>query len=335
VTRIAAPTGEQFHLRHDGAHGTVEATITEVAAALRQLSVDGHALVQGFPRESTPPFGHGIVLAPWPNRVRDGRWVHEGTVLQLDITEVERNNAIHGLLRNTPYRVVEKWDDSVTLGAAVVPQHGWPFHLWTTVQYALTGNGIRVTHSATNIGTHAAPIAFGTHPFLAVGEHPVEELTLTARTVEHVIVDDRLNPEGLEPVEGTRFDLTGGVAVKARRARRRRHRAHRALGARRHRDRAVAGPRVGVAAGLRHPHLPRRERPADRDRGRADDGPGRRAQQRDRPALAAARRLLVGQLGHLPARVEHPSSPLKPAPKPRVPVKWGHRCAIEDARRLV
>ena len=214
MTRIAAPTGEQFHLRHDGAHGTVEATITEVAAALRQLSVDGHALVQGFPRESTPPFGHGIVLAPWPNRVRDGRWVHEGKALQLDITEVERGNAIHGLLRNTPYRVVEKWDDSVTLGAAVVPQHGWPFHLWTTVQYALTGNGIRVTHMATNIGTHAAPIAFGTHPFLAVGEHPIEELTITARTVEHVIVDDRLNPEGLEPVAGTRFDLSGGVAVK-------------------------------------------------------------------------------------------------------------------------
>ncbi|KRF33569.1 aldose 1-epimerase family protein [Yonghaparkia sp. Soil809] len=214
MTRIAAPTGEQFHLRHDGAHGTVEATITEVAAALRLLSVDGHALVQGFPRESTPPFGHGIVLAPWPNRVRDGRWVHEGTALQLDITEVERSNAIHGLLRNTPYRVVEKWDDSVTLGAAIVPQHGWPFHLWTTVQYALTGNGIRVTHSATNIGTHAAPIAFGAHPFLAVGDHPVDELTITARTVEHVIVDDRLNPDGLEPVAGTLFDLSDGVAVK-------------------------------------------------------------------------------------------------------------------------
>ncbi|MDZ4232701.1 MAG: aldose epimerase, partial [Dietzia sp.] len=133
---------------------------------------------------------------------------------QLDITEVERGNAIHGLLRNTSYRVVEKWDDSVTLGAAIVPQHGWPFHLWTTVQYALTGNGIRVTHTATNIGTHAAPIAFGTHPFLAVGDHPIEELTITARTVEHVIVDDRLNPEGLEPVAGTRFDLSSGVAVK-------------------------------------------------------------------------------------------------------------------------
>ncbi len=213
MTRIAAPTGEQFLLRHDGAHGTVEAVVTEVAAALRVLTVDGHALVQSFPRESTPPFGHGIVLVPWPNRVRDGRWMHREKALQLDITEVERGNAIHGLLRSTPYRVVEKWDDSVTLGAAVVPQHGWPFHLWTTVQYALTGNGVRVTHSVTNIGTAAAPYAVGAHPFLRVGEHPVDELTITARTLEHVIVDDRLNPEGLEPVAGTRFDLSEGARV--------------------------------------------------------------------------------------------------------------------------
>lgn len=214
VTRIAAPTGEQFHLRHDGAHGTVEAVVTEVAAALRTLTVDGHALVHGFEREKTPPFAHGIILAPWPNRVRDGRWVHEGKPQQLDLTEVERNNAIHGLLRNTSYRVVEKWDDSVTLGAAVVPQHGWPFHLWTTVQYALTGNGIRVTQSATNIGTKSAPVAFGAHPFLTVGAHPVDELTLTARTVEHLIVDDRLNPEGLEPVAGTKWDLSDGLAIR-------------------------------------------------------------------------------------------------------------------------
>jgi aldose 1-epimerase len=213
VTRISAPTGEQFQLRHDGAHGPVEATITEVAAALRTLTVDGHALIPGFSRETTPPFGHGIILAPWPNRVRDGAWTHKGEKQQLDLTEVERNNAIHGLLRNTSYRVVEKWDDSVTLGAAVVPQHGWPFHLWTTAQYTLTGNGIRVTHSATNIGTVAAPFAAGAHPFLAVGDHPVDTLTLTARTVEHLVVDDRLNPEGLEPVAGTRWDLSQGLAV--------------------------------------------------------------------------------------------------------------------------
>ena len=206
------PTGEQYALHHDGAHGPVEAVITTVAAALRHLTVDGHDLVQGFAETSTPPYGCGIVLVPWPNRVRDGRWMLDGEVQQLDLTEVDKTNAIHGLLRNTSYQLVERRDDAVTLGAAVVPQHGWPFHLWTTVEYRLTGNGVTVTHAVTNLGDRPAPYAVGTHPFIRVGAHPVDELTITARTVEHVMVDDRLNPVGLEPATGE-WDLTEGRVV--------------------------------------------------------------------------------------------------------------------------
>jgi aldose 1-epimerase len=208
------PTGEQYVLHHDGSHGPVEAVITEVAASLRSLTVDGNDLTQSYDDDRLPPFGCGIVLAPWPNRVRDGRWVHDGTALQLDITEVDKNNAIHGLLRNTPYRLVSRTSDSVTLGAAVVPQHGWPFRLWTTVTYQLTGNGVRVTHEVTNQGAERAPVAVGAHPFIRVGSHDVETLTLTARTVEHVIVDDRLNPVGFEPAsDGGDWDLSGGRVV--------------------------------------------------------------------------------------------------------------------------
>ena len=207
------PTGEQYTLHHDGAHGRVEATIVQVAAGLRHLSVDGHDLVQGYAETVAPPFGTGIVLVPWPNRVRDGRWSHDGRELQLDITEVERNNAIHGLLRNTAYRVLERSADAVTLAASVVPQHGYPFHLETTVTYRLTGNGIRVEHGVTNVGADPAPYAVGTHPFLRVGTHPVDSLTITARTVDHVAVDARLNPTGLEPARGGAFDLSPGRLV--------------------------------------------------------------------------------------------------------------------------
>ncbi len=54
-----------------------------------------------------PPFGCGIVLVPWPNRVEDGRWTLDGQPQQLDLTEPARHNAIHGLLRTTAYDLVE------------------------------------------------------------------------------------------------------------------------------------------------------------------------------------------------------------------------------------
>ncbi|MCW4386088.1 aldose 1-epimerase family protein [Salinibacterium sp. SYSU T00001] len=210
---MRAPTGEQFelHLSHEGR--TARAIITELAASLRVLEIDSVAVTQPYPEESLPPFGCGIVLAPWPNRVRNGRWELDGTTQQLDLTEPARNNAIHGLLRNAPYTVAERTDTAITLAAPVFPQHGYPFLLDTTVRYELLPGGLAVTHTATNRSTAPAPVAFGVHPFFRIGEVPVEELVLTVEAETRVETDDRLNPIGVEAVDGTRFDLRGGRPV--------------------------------------------------------------------------------------------------------------------------
>lgn len=208
---MKAPTGEQ----HIIVRGTARAVVTELAASLRELSVDGVDLVQSYPESSLPPFGEGIVLVPWPNRIPDGRWQHDGATLQLDITEVDKNNAIHGLLRNSPYRLVEHGGESVTLSAEVFPQHGYPFHLDSTVTYALVDDGIAVTHGVTNIGADAAPYALGTHPFLKIGGVPTEDLELTIHASRHFEVDARLNPVREHDVDGTLWDLRSPRRVGA------------------------------------------------------------------------------------------------------------------------
>jgi aldose 1-epimerase len=198
-----APTGTQ----HTLTRGTARAVIVEVAAGLREFSIDGVNLTQPYPESTLPPFGCGIVLVPWPNRIEDGLWHLDGQPQQLDLTEPARHNAIHGLLRYTPYRVVEKAEAGITLGAIVFPQHGYPFHLDTTVRYELVEDGLEVTHTATNLSAGRAPVAFGTHPFLTIGDVDPAELMLTVHADTHVDVDDRLNPTAVVPVDGTRFDL--------------------------------------------------------------------------------------------------------------------------------
>lgn len=197
------PTGTQHVLTR----GDARAVITEVAASLREFTVDGVDITQPYDEFSTPPFGDGIVLMPWPNRVADGVWTYEGERMQLDLTEPARGNAIHGLLRSSPYTVVEKAEAGITLAATVFPQHGYPFHLDTTVRYALVEDGIDVTHTVTNLSTVAAPVAIGTHPFLTIGDVDTAELMLTVHADTHVNVDDRLNPTAIVPVDGTEFDL--------------------------------------------------------------------------------------------------------------------------------
>lgn len=205
---MSAPTGDQYVLTRGGSR----AVITQVAAAIREFSIDGVALTQGYPEESTPPFASGIVLMPWPNRVEDGLWQLDGTPQQLDITEVARDNALHGLLRYTGYRLLDRAEASVTLGATVFPQHGYPFHLETDVRYELIEDGLAVTHGVTNIGTATAPVAIGTHPFLTIGDVDPEELVVTLHASTYFDVDERLNPIAEVPVTGD-FDLRAGRRV--------------------------------------------------------------------------------------------------------------------------
>lgn len=193
--------------------GGVRAEIDTVAAALRSLTVDGAHLTEPRLDDGLPPFCNGIVLSPWPNRVRAAKWTLDGEVQQLDITEPARGGALHGLLQFTDYEVGPRADGTVTLAALIAPQHGWPFPLETSVTYTLTGDGIRVTHAATNAGDRRAPYAVGSHPFLRVGETPVEQLTLTVPASTYFEVDDRLDPIAESPVDGTPADLRHGPVV--------------------------------------------------------------------------------------------------------------------------
>jgi aldose 1-epimerase len=192
--------------------GVVRAELDTVAASLRSITVGGAALTEPRLDDAIPPFCNGIVLAPWPNRVRDAKWSLDGAVQQLDITEPERGGALHGLLQFTDYELFSRAEDAVTLGAYIAPQHGWPFALETTVRYALTPDGVTVTHGVTNRSASRAPWAIGAHPFLRVGDVQVEQLVLTAPTATFFEVDERLNPIAESPVT-PEVDLRGGRLV--------------------------------------------------------------------------------------------------------------------------
>jgi aldose 1-epimerase len=60
---MRASTGEQFVLTRSTPSGPAEAIITEVAASIRTLRINGVDLTQPYPEHVPPPFGCGIVLA--------------------------------------------------------------------------------------------------------------------------------------------------------------------------------------------------------------------------------------------------------------------------------
>lgn len=197
VGMAADPTGTRFSIRSS----SVSAEITEVGAALRALRVGGVDLVPGYPDDSPTPAASGIVLVPWPNRIRGGTWNDAGEVRQLAITEPKFGNASHGLLRFTSYRVIAHTESSLTLGAAVVPQTGYPYHLQTQVTYRLTDAGVHVGHVIENVGEGDAPVALGTHPYFQISDVATADLALHLDAESWFRLDAQNIPVAQEPID--------------------------------------------------------------------------------------------------------------------------------------
>jgi aldose 1-epimerase len=204
-----APTGEQYEI----ISGTHRAVVTEVGATLRGFSVDGRDVVRGFGVDEMSTAGRGQNLFPWPNRIRDGRYVFEGVSQQLALSEPARHNAIHGLARHVPWVLVDKQPDAVTNRVRIYPQAGWPGTLEAMITHRVGEDGLTVTVEATNIGAGAVPFGYGAHPYLSVGESTVDEVAVTTPVASYLEVDDRLLPSKLSPVDGTVYDLRRGAVL--------------------------------------------------------------------------------------------------------------------------
>lgn len=214
MTTSSTPTplsGQQVHL----AHGRYAATIATVGASLRELTVEGRNLTVPFEADAVRPVFRGAILAPWPNRITDGKYTFDGVDYQVPLTEPGRGHALHGLLAWADYDIVSADESTAVLRADVVPSDGYPFPLTITVTYALSDEGLSTTVEALNTGRAAAPYGTAPHPYLSAGAGHVDDWTLTLPAGEYLeVTDERLLPEGVHPVSShPAFDFRSPRAI--------------------------------------------------------------------------------------------------------------------------
>jgi aldose 1-epimerase len=204
--------GDEYVLEH----GDYTAVVTEVGGGLRALRHGERDLVRSYARDEVRPRYRGALLAPWPNRVVDGRYSFDGQDFQLDITEPERFHALHGLVCWSRFDLLDSDSSSVVLGHHVVPRSGYPFCLQVVVGYALTQDGLTCSVSGRNVGDQPLPYGVASHPYLLGGEGRVDDWTLELPADEVLeVTAERLVPTALRPVAGTAFDFRTATPVGA------------------------------------------------------------------------------------------------------------------------
>ncbi|HUC04468.1 MAG TPA: aldose 1-epimerase family protein [Acidimicrobiales bacterium] len=202
---VASPTGQQWRI----GSGTQEVVVCEVGATLRSYDVDSHPLVDGFGPEEWSHSGRGQVLAPWPNRLADGRYEFNGVRAQAGLDEPERRNAIHGLVRWMPWTLQTRHQNQLSLRLQLHPSPGYPFSLLLELEYHVGRDGLTVTTRARNLDQAPIPFGLGFHPYLTAGPETVDGAILQLPAHDTLDADDRGLPTGsLTPVAGTERDFT-------------------------------------------------------------------------------------------------------------------------------
>ena len=130
-----------------------------------------------FAGGSLRPSGHGIpILFPFPNRIRDSRFVWDGReyVIPADVGLHDKNShAIHGFCLDRPWRGTEL-GERFAVGQfqlsidAPERRHLWPADFLIEVGYELRGSSLRCDVRIENPDSVPLPWGFGTHPYFHV-----------------------------------------------------------------------------------------------------------------------------------------------------------------------
>lgn len=140
----------------------------------------------------------GVILIPFPNRVRGGEYEYEGTTQKLSINMPSEGHAIHGIMYNKSFTVDDSKDNVGTLtlehnydGSAA----GYPFPSLVKYIFSLTDKGFACSVSITNLSTTKIPFGVGWHPYYTLGSE-VDMLELKLPKVASIEVDEAMIPTG-------------------------------------------------------------------------------------------------------------------------------------------
>jgi aldose 1-epimerase len=198
--------------------GSYQAKIRTFGGGLSELKFQGRNLVEPYDETDTSERFRGDLLAPWPNRIRDGRYCVDGHEFQLPINEKDRNNALHGLVNRLQWKVIDSSSSKAMLESTLPASSCYPTTLQMWVCYELDENGLAWKLTTKNVGTNKVPYGASIHPYLiAQPDQQVDDWALRLPADEVLDIDpNRLLPLNLVSVAKKNFEFRNGAAVDQR-----------------------------------------------------------------------------------------------------------------------
>lgn len=172
-------------------------------ANLIDLKFNGKTVIDGFqtPEELIAgSWGKSIILFPFPNRLKDGKYTFRGQTYQFDINNADTQNAIHGFGFNVRTNVIKTHvgnsEGFITCEYIHDGSHpAYPFKFTFQVRFTLKNSELVVNMSFTNNESFAIPVGLGWHPYYRISERS-DDTSLKMPETQIVAIDNRMIPTG-------------------------------------------------------------------------------------------------------------------------------------------
>ncbi len=181
---------------------------------LLELVFEGENVLDSY---STPEelaenkWSKSAFLYPYPNRLRDGKYKHNGKTYQFAINNAATQNSIHGFGKDVPMRVVKTSVKENEASVKLRFKHdgknlSYPFKFSMDItmgfKRAFTDKK-KKKHTAEfsvemkfkNQSAHAIPVGLGWHPYFKISEK-VDDTALFMPSVQKIDIDARMLPTG-------------------------------------------------------------------------------------------------------------------------------------------
>lgn len=138
--------------------------------SLQELGLNNIPLIVDLAPLSYQTTYASAVLFPFANRIKDGQYCFNGESFQLDRNNKEENNALHGLVYDKPFKVIQQ--SAQTNSAEVIMSYdykqleaGFPFPFTIQLKYTFTQKQVDLNVSVINTSKDAFPFTIGWHPY--------------------------------------------------------------------------------------------------------------------------------------------------------------------------
>lgn len=177
-------------------------------ALLLSATIEGVNVIEGYTNEEDLEhlkWGKSLVLYPFPNRLRDGKYSFEGKNYQFPINNASTGNAIHGLGRGKFHEVTSVITANNYASITCTYYYegkdaSYPFPFRFDIEFFISdGNNVEVTMSFENTGEGNLPVGIGWHPYFSIADK-VDDISMQVTDIQMIEIDERMLPTGKKTV---------------------------------------------------------------------------------------------------------------------------------------